>query len=95
MIEDEGILEREKNPFFCESWRIQNYPLTKHRMAQLEKLFGLDVESIETNFSRNEGSYPAFVAIRWGFAEMRVDEGLTATKVWLRKECYDGYGRSK
>lgn len=64
MTNDIGVLDRVKNPFFHESWRVQNYPLTKHRKEQLEKLFGQDEENIK-NISRNIGRYPAFVGIRW------------------------------
>ncbi|MCX6238411.1 MAG: hypothetical protein NTY07_12785 [Bacteroidia bacterium] len=64
MTKEVEIIDVGRNPFFVEDWRKQNYPLTKHRKEQLEKLFGQDVESIK-NISRNIGRYPAFVGIRW------------------------------
>ena len=90
MTEDKRIIDKKHNPFYCGSWRVQNYSLTKHRMQQLEILFGKDEESIK-NIDRNIGAYPAFVGIRWGFAIMS-DKKLTKTDIWRKKDTYEGYG---
>lgn len=70
MTNNSGIIDDDRNPFYRESWCKQNYPLTKHRREQLEMLFGLDEVSIK-DMNQNEGAYPAFVGIRWGFAKMK------------------------
>lgn len=86
------IIDVERNPFFHESWRVQNYPLTKHRKEQLEKLFGQDEESIK-KIDQNTGAYPAFVGIRWGFAEVTDKKKLRATDKWHNRNFHDEYGQ--
>lgn len=60
----EGIIDKENNPFSCDSWIEQNYSCTPHRKTQLNKIIGFDVDKIKS-LPRNEGAYVAFVAIRW------------------------------
>lgn len=91
MTNDLGIIDKDHNPFFVEDWRKQNFSLTPHRKEQLEKLFELDEASIK-NINKNEGAYPAFVGIRWGFAKMN-DGKLTAHENWHNKNMLEGYGQ--
>jgi hypothetical protein len=83
MTNKTGILDRAKNPFWCKSWEDQGYGLTEGRRENLPSLFGNDEDSIRKKFSRNDGAYVAFIAIRWGFAKMS-GEKLTATDKWLK-----------
>jgi NTP pyrophosphatase (non-canonical NTP hydrolase) len=84
--------DRNKNPFYRESWDRQNYPLTCHRQEQLKELFGKGIEEIAKNFPENEGKYVAFIAIRWGFVEI-VNNKIMPTDIWHLRSDYDGYGR--
>jgi len=70
-----GIVDTDKNPFARKDWIKQGYSLTDHRRQQLRALFGKTVQEI-SQVGRNEGRYPAFVAIRWGFA--RIKDGKLA-----------------
>lgn len=68
----EGIIDKENNPFICNSWIKQGYSCTPHRKKLLKKIIGLTEDEIKS-LPRNEGPYVAFVAIRWGVARMRED----------------------
>ncbi len=72
-----GAIDKERNPFSCEDWINQGFSLTSHRQDQMKVILGKSVDEI-FDLDRNEGSYPAFVAIRWGFAEVK-DNKLVAT----------------
>jgi len=67
MTKDTGIIDKKRNPFYCESWRVQNYSMNNHRKEKLKKLLEQDEGSIK-NMYRNIGAYPVFLVIRWGFA---------------------------
>jgi hypothetical protein len=70
MMKYNGIIDSVRNPFQCPSWIKQEYQLTAHRRLQVEKLFGKSKEEIIQS-SRNEARYPAFIAIRWGYAVLQ------------------------
>ena len=91
MTEDIGIIDKKQNPFYDAGWCGQNLPLTPHRKDQLRKLLGYSVESIK-RLTDNEGKYVAFVAIRWGFAEL-IGGKLTETEKLLSEGIYDGRGK--
>jgi len=90
MAKSGGIIRSELNPFACDDWIEQGFGLTDHRKNQLAPLLGLDLQKIE-KLNRNEGRYPAFVAVRWGFAEVK-NNRLMPTYKWKRKNLYDEYG---
>jgi hypothetical protein len=85
------IIDLQNNPFSLKSWIDQGYPFTLHRQEQFIDLIGEDFESIQYHHARNEGSYVAFVAVRWGFAALN-DGKLTETEKWLNHDMYDNYG---
>jgi len=58
-----GFIDKESNPFICNSWIEQGYSCTRHRQRQLKKIIGLTEDAIKSR-PRNEGAYVAFVAIR-------------------------------
>lgn len=91
MKDDLGIIDKKLNPFYDAGWCGQNLPLTPHRKDQLRKLLGQNIERIG-RIKPNEGKYVAFVAIRWGFAEM-IDGELIATEKLFRDVMYDGRGK--
>lgn len=84
--------DSEDNPFTRSNWIKQRFPLTAKRQEQLLALFGKDVKSILEIRPENYGRYVAFVAIRWGFATI-VDNKLTQTEKWNRRNNYDNYGQ--
>jgi hypothetical protein len=90
MANSGGIIRTELNPFSCGDWIDQGFGLTEHRRKQLLPLLGLELSEIR-KINRNEGAYPAFVAIRWGFAEVKNDR-LMPTYKWESKDLYDNYG---
>ena len=77
-ISEVGIIDLVRNPFAIKSWIAQGYGLTRHLVDQLFKILYLPLENIPT-LPRNEGKYVAFVAVRWGFAEIS-DSQLCPTK---------------
>ena len=85
-----GIIDKTKNPFALKSWIKQDYGLTLKRQDQLGLLFGKTVDEI-LSINRNEGRYPAFVAIRWGFAVLN-NNILEPTEKWINLELYSTNG---
>lgn len=90
-LENSDVIDLQNNPFARNSWISQGYPFTHHRKEQFKALIGLRTEEIRSKFSFNEGSYPAFIAIRWGFARILNGRVKPAVK-WSKREDYDGYG---
>jgi len=72
-----GVIEEDRNPFTQPSCIEQGYSFTEHRRDQAEALLGKTVQEIRDT-GPNEGEYPAFVAIWWGYAEIK-DNRLTST----------------
>lgn len=87
----EGIIDNN-NPFTQDSWIKQGYGFTIHRQKQISELFGKDKSNILGTNPRNENSYVAFVAIRWGFAIIKGGK-LTPTEKWTNRFLYDGHGQ--
>lgn len=85
-----GNIDLIRNPFAVDSWINQSYGLTKHRASQLAQILLKSVEEISV-LPRNEGKYVAFVAVRWGFAEI-VNGNLMPTNKWENRQKYDEYG---
>ena len=77
-ISTTGIIDLLRNPFAFKSWIDQGYGLTPYRSDQLSKILYLSVDDISA-LPRNKGKYVAFVAVRWGFAEIS-DNQLHPTK---------------
>ena len=86
-----GIIDLNKNPFVVNDWINQGYGLTNQRSEQLTKILFKTVDEI-SELPRNEGKYVAFVAIRWGFAEI-INGKLLPTKKWDNRQKYDEYGQ--
>jgi hypothetical protein len=94
-----GIIDAEKNPFlgnYMDWIMTQRRGLSPLIHARVSKLFGRTVEDIKgtehyTPKARNEVRFPAFVAVRWGFAEIKSGE-LVPTKKWDQDFLYDKYG---
>lgn len=85
-----GIIDLIRNPFVVNDWINQGYGLTKHRSEQLANILFKTVDEI-SELLRNEGKYVAFVAIRWGFAEIIIGK-LLPTKKWDNRQKYVDYG---
>ncbi len=85
-----GITDSERNPFVQESFIGQGYGLTAKRRRDLEPLFGQTREEILKS-DENKCRYPAFVGIRWGFAELQNDT-LVPTEKWKNRQNYNTYG---
>jgi hypothetical protein len=90
MARSGGIIDKEKNPFANKDWIKQGFGLTLHRQKQLKLLFGKRIHQI-SRIKRNEGAYPAFVGIRWGFACIKNDI-LEPTSNWHHSGLYSEYG---
>nr|MBP7323289.1 hypothetical protein [Deltaproteobacteria bacterium] len=88
-----GVVDNVRNPFAVKDWVDQGFGLTfdkGNRQAKLEKLFGKSVEEIK-RMKRNDGRYPAFVGIRWGFAGIESNV-LVKTEKWDNRRMLDEYG---
>lgn len=90
-LENIGIIDTESNPFARRSWIAQGYPFTPHRQSLFLIVIGQNIDNIRNNYNNNEGNYVAFVAIRWGFAEI-VEGILIPTVKWKTRPKYDGFG---
>ena len=90
-LDQSNIVDLQNNPFARTSWISQGYPFTPRRQEQFQFLIGLRIDEIKSNFSPNEGSYPAFIAIRWGFARI-VNGRLKPAAKWTKREKCDNYG---
>jgi len=86
-----GVIDANRNPFVSKDWVEQSYGITDNRRWQLSKLFGKTLVEIN-KIKANEGNYPAFVGIRWGFAKL-VDGRLFKTDKYENSESYDEFGR--
>ena len=89
-MRENGIIDKINNPFALESWIKQGYGLTLRRQDQLKPLFGKTIGEI-LSINRNEGRYPAFVGIRWGYAIIK-NNILEPTEKWFNSELYSEYG---
>jgi hypothetical protein len=65
-------ISKSNNPFATESWIKQECSFTPHRADQIVKhdLFGKTEAEIK-NIKKNDGKYPAYIAIRRGYAVMK------------------------
>ncbi len=93
----DGILDEERNPFLGgdHSW-VTNQSRSQRGSKisrRLPTLFGKDKETIQSGH-RNDVRFPAFVAVRWGFAALR-DNVLVPTIKWEHREDYDDFGKHK
>jgi|GEM_PF-1455154 len=88
-----GITDSERNPFTQDGWIEQGYGLTGKRRTDLEPLLGQTREEILKG-DENLRRYPAYVGIRWGFAELQ-DDTLVPTEKWDNRHNYDKYGEPK
>lgn len=85
MSNQTGVIEKDKNPFSCEPWIEQGQEFNDVRRKLLPALFGKDERAIRTKFSVFDGTYLAFVAIRWGYAQW-VDGKIEATEKWINEQ---------
>ena len=89
----DGITDSKRNPFTQDRWIRQGYGLTGKRRTDLEPLLGQTREKILKG-DENSRRYPAFVAIRWGFAEVQ-DDTLVPTEQWENRHNYNNFGELK
>jgi len=87
----DGIIDKESNPFIKDSWIEQGYSFTPDRQELTPILFKRSIEEIKSLKEENDCSYPAFLAIRWGFAFLR-NNVLFPSYKWNHREYYDGFG---
>jgi len=88
-----GIIDSRRNPFATRNdWKLQGFGLTPTRRNDAVKILGKSFQEI-WQIVINKGRYVAFVAIRWGFAEMKGDR-LTAKHNWHDLHGYDYYGEN-
>ena len=81
-----GVIDIKSNPFSRESWIEQGYSFTSDRQEMVPILFKRNIKQIKTfKNGENYGSYPAFVAIRWGFAFIQ-NGVLFPTYKWNHRE---------
>lgn len=85
-----GIIDCKRNPFVQDCWIDQEYGLTAKRRRDLETLLRQTCEEILEG-DENIRRYPAFVGIRWGFAELQ-DDTLVPTEKWENRQNYDKFG---
>jgi 5-methylcytosine-specific restriction enzyme A len=88
----DGIIDKDSNPFRKDSWIEQGYSFTPDRQALSPILFKRSIEEIKLLKEENYCSYPAFLAIRWGFAFLR-NNILFPSYKWNHREYYDGFGK--
>lgn len=88
----DGIIDKESNPFRKDSWIEQDYSFTPDRQELTPILFKRSIEEIKFLKEENYCSYPAFLAIRWGFAFLR-NYILFPSYKWNHREYYDGFGK--
>ena len=77
---DDGVIDKSKNPFARKVWIEQRHAFTPHRREQVVPLLSKTIKEIRA-IGSNAGSYPAFVAVRWRYAEI-VENRLTPTAKW-------------
>ncbi len=86
----QGIIDPECNPFARPAWIKQCFGLTDDRKGELALQFGKTVDEI-INGDQNFERYPAFVGVRWGFAEI-VGDRLEKTEKWKNRASYSDRG---
>ena len=69
-IDDIGIIDEVNNPFGINKndWISQACGLTEHRRTLLMPILNKNTDEVFDLIPENESTYPAFVAVRWGFA---------------------------
>jgi hypothetical protein len=85
MSSNSGVIEKDRNPFSCDPWIEQGHEFTEDRRKLLPALFGKDERAIRTKFSVYDGTYLAFIAIRWGYAQW-VDGKIESTEKWISEQ---------
>lgn len=87
---DDGVIDISQNPFaWKKDWIRQGHSFTVNRQRQAQTLLYKtyeEIRAIDKQRDPNYGSYPAFVAIRWRYAEMR-DNRLVPTAKWTLEHC--------
>jgi hypothetical protein len=94
MTTPNGIVDPAINVFWLQEWENQGYGLEQGRQDQLQKILGMTVDEIRKKLSANDGSYVAFIAIRWGFARL-FHNILVKTEKWEHRGKYDIFGKPK
>jgi len=90
MTIERGIIDNN-NPFIQDDWIKQGFGFTLHRQKQISELFGKFFKTILETQPKNNNSYVAFVAIRWGFAKI-IEGKLAPTEKWSNRQLYNGHG---
>lgn len=83
-MSENGVIDKERNPFTCQPWIEQNLDFSENVRRFLPPLLGKDERIIRNRFSMHDGTKIAFIAIRWGYAQW-VDGKLEATEKWLNE----------
>lgn len=76
----DGTIDKDSNPFIKDSWIEQGYSFTPDRQELTPRLFKRSIMEIKSFEEENYYSYPAFLAIRWGFAILRNNILLPSSK---------------
>ena len=89
-IDEVGIIDEVNNPFGRKKndWIKKARRFTEHRRIQLIPLLGQNSDKILDHKPENECRYPAFVAVRWGFAILA---GKGENKKMIKTEKLDNY----
>ncbi|MDP3644342.1 MAG: hypothetical protein Q8S54_14280 [Bacteroidota bacterium] len=89
-IDKIGIIDEVNNPFGVNKndWIRQAFGLTKHRRTQLMPLLNKNTDEVFDHIPENDSRYPAFVAVRWGFAIL---SGEGRKKIIIKTEKLDDY----
>lgn len=94
-IDEDGIIDEVNNPFGKKKndWKKQACGLTDYRRNQLMPLLNRNADEILEYKPEKESRYPAFVAVRWGFAKLSSDNKVISKKKLDDYESYDRWGR--
>ncbi|MDP3914202.1 MAG: hypothetical protein Q8R96_10755 [Bacteroidota bacterium] len=97
-IDEIGIIDEVNNPFGKKKndWKKQACGLTDYRRNQLMQLLNRNADEVLKHKPEKQSRYPAFVAVRWGFAIL-LGEGenkkIIKTKLLDNYNSYDRWGR--
>lgn len=87
-----GIVDKTNNPFARDSWIEEGFSFTPDRQDLAPRLFKRSIKEIKSFKDDNYYNYPAFLAIRWGFAFVR-NNILFPSYKWNHRQYYDGFGK--
>lgn len=94
-IDEIGIIDEVNNPFGRNKndWIKKARGFTEHRRTQLMPLLNRNANEVLDHKPENESRYPAFVAVRWGFAKLSSDNKLISKRKLDDYELYNSRGQ--